>query len=308
MSSSWSAFAGIKAQVREGIAERSPDGAEPPVRAARPHQPDGFHSLPPTSRRSGAILRNHAWAETGIILVDKPTYVTKGGAKLDRGSLPPQHLSPLLDAARNSIPAPSLPVHSRASASNRGAASGRGFADGQADERADSACPARSTRFHPHARGQGRHGAPDYTGNRPPACSSAACFPRLHTVKGQGAFPAIIRDFPNSKSRKRRKILVRPVSRTALKRRRRGSVIRPRDGSQDAGSAARLRCKQGTFPLPTTRIFLVDGVLAMNELSQLHAVSTGPDLEFVPYVPRHPEAGGAEPWWATSSPRSVRRT
>jgi polyphosphate kinase len=36
-------------------------------------------------------------------------------------------------------------------------------------------------------------------------------------------------------------------------------------------------------------VLLVDGVLAMNELSQLTRLDR-PDLEFSPYVPRHPNA------------------
>jgi polyphosphate kinase len=73
---------------------------------------------------------------------------------------------------------------------------------------------------------------------------------------------------------------------TALKRRRRGSVIRLEIGSQDAGGAARLRAAGAVDA--DDEIFLVDGVLAMNELSQLTRLDR-PDLEFTPYVPRHPE-------------------
>jgi len=52
-------------------------------------------------------------------------------------------------------------------------------------------------------------------------------------------------------------------------------------------------------------VLLVDGVLAMNELSQLTRLDR-PDLEFVPYVPRHPNAYAITA--AIFSQRSGRRT
>src|SRR5205814_1397382 len=73
---------------------------------------------------------------------------------------------------------------------------------------------------------------------------------------------------------------------TALKRRRRGSVIRL---EIDAKMPQEL-CTFVQQALSTSddEVFLVAGVLAMNELSQLTRLDR-PDLEFVPYVPRHPE-------------------
>ncbi len=74
---------------------------------------------------------------------------------------------------------------------------------------------------------------------------------------------------------------------TALKRRRRGSVIRLEIEAAMPDELRALRAA-GAAGVADDEVFLVDGVLALNELSQLTRLDR-PDLEFAPYVPRHPE-------------------